>query len=294
MKQKRNKMMRKIKQLFLIFFIAVSFVSCEALKKENQIRLAYVNWAEGIAMTHVAKIVLEEQGYNVRLLNTDTAPIFASLARGNADAFLDLWMPNTHRDYMSQYGETLEILGDNFSDASIGLTVPSYVDINSIEELNEYKQKFKGEIIGIDAGSATMQITAQVIKEYNLDFQLLTSSSAGMTASLERAIRNGDWVVVTGWTPHWKFARYDLKMLDDPKKMYGESESVQTVTRKGFKDEYPFVAQFLKNMHYTNEQIGELMGMVEDSKLDELGALEWVEANRELVNSWIPDKDDYQ
>ena len=287
-------MMRKIKQLFLIFFIAVSFVSCEALKKENQIRLAYVNWAEGIAMTHVAKIVLEEQGYNVRLLNTDTAPIFASLARGNADAFLDLWMPNTHRDYMSQYGETLEILGDNFSDASIGLTVPSYVDINSIEELNEYKQKFKGEIIGIDAGSATMQITAQVIKEYNLDFQLLTSSSAGMTASLERAIRNGDWVVVTGWTPHWKFARYDLKMLDDPKKMYGESESVQTVTRKGFKDEYPFVAQFLKNMHYTNEQIGELMGMVEDSKLDELGALEWVEANRELVNSWIPDKDDYQ
>ena len=286
--------MRKIKQLFLILLIIVSFVSCEALKKENQIRLAYVNWAEGIAMTHVAKIVLEEQGYNVRLLNTDTAPIFASLARGNADAFLDLWMPNTHRDYMSQYGETLEILGDNFSDASIGLTVPSYVDINSIEELNEYKQKFKGEIIGIDAGSATMQITAQVIKEYNLDFQLLTSSSAGMTASLERAIRNGDWVVVTGWTPHWKFARYDLKMLDDPKKMYGESESVQTVTRKGFKDEYPFVAQFLKNMHYTNEQIGELMGMVEDSKLDELGALEWVEANRELVNSWIPDKDDYQ
>ena len=286
--------MRKIKQLLLILLIIVSFVSCEALKKENQIRLAYVNWAEGIAMTHVAKIVLEEQGYNVRLLNTDTAPIFASLARGNADAFLDLWMPNTHRDYMSQYGETLEILGDNFSDASIGLTVPSYVDINSIEELNEYKQKFKGEIIGIDAGSATMQITAQVIKEYNLDFQLLTSSSAGMTASLERAIRNGDWVVVTGWTPHWKFARYDLKMLDDPKKMYGESESVQTVTRKGFKDEYPFVAQFLKNMHYTNEQIGELMGMVEDSKLDELGALEWVEANRELVNSWIPDKDDYQ
>ena len=294
MKQKRNKKMRKIKQLLLILLIIVSFVSCEALKKENQIRLAYVNWAEGIAMTHVAKIVLEEQGYNVRLLNTDTAPIFASLARGNADAFLDLWMPNTHRDYMSQYGETLEILGDNFSDASIGLTVPSYVDINSIEELNEYKQKFKGEIIGIDAGSATMQITAQVIKEYNLDFQLLTSSSAGMTASLERAIRNGDWVVVTGWTPHWKFARYDLKMLDDPKKMYGESESVQTVTRKGFKDEYPFVAQFLKNMHYTNEQIGELMGMVEDSKLDELGALEWVEANRELVNSWIPDKDDYQ
>lgn len=294
MKQKRNKKMRKIKQLLLILLTIVSFVSCEALKKENQIRLAYVNWAEGIAMTHVAKIVLEEQGYNVRLLNTDTAPIFASLARGNADAFLDLWMPNTHRDYMSQYGETLEILGDNFSDASIGLTVPSYVDINSIEELNEYKQKFKGEIIGIDAGSATMQITAQVIKEYNLDFQLLTSSSAGMTASLERAIRNGDWVVVTGWTPHWKFARYDLKMLDDPKKMYGESESVQTVTRKGFKDEYPFVAQFLKNMHYTNEQIGELMGMVEDSKLNELGALEWVEANRELVNSWIPDKDDYQ
>lgn len=281
--------MNKFKLLIFTLFSMLLFTACDGGKNENVIRLTYVNWAEGIAMTNVAKAVLEENGYEVKMQNADTAPVFASLSRGTADAFLDVWMPVTHHDYMSQYGDALEILGDNYDEARIGLVVPTYVTINSIDELNEHKDKFKSEIVGIDAGAGIMKAAEKAIPEYDLDFKLLTSSGAAMTATLKKAIDRGDWVVVTGWTPHWKFSRFDLKMLDDPKKIFGDAEKIQTVARKGFSEEHPFVAQFLTNMKYNNEQISELMATIEDAPTELQGAKQWIEANRELVNSWIPE-----
>lgn len=284
----RYKIMNKLTKLFLLLAAGIIMISCgDGARKDNVINLTYVNWAEGIAMTNVAKVVLEENGYQVKMQNADSAPVFASLSRGTADVFLDVWMPVTHEDYMNQYGDKLEILGENYDEARIGLVVPAYVDINSIEELNEHKDKFKGEIVGIDAGAGIMKATEKAIPEYDLDFRLLTASGAAMTATLKKSIDKGDWVVVTGWTPHWKFSRFELKMLEDPKGIYGDSEKILTVARKGFSEEQPFVAAFLSNMKYSNNQISELMAAIEDSN-EQQGAKEWIEANRELVNSWVP------
>lgn len=280
--------MNKLSKLTFLLLAIVLFISCGGEKKENEINLTYVNWAEGIAMTNVAKALLEENGYEVKMQNADTAPVFASLSKGTADAFLDVWMPVTHDDYMKQYGDKLEILGENYDEARIGLVVPAYVDINSIEELNEHKDKFKSEIVGIDAGAGIMKAADKAITEYDLDFKLLTASGAAMTATLKKAIDRDEWVVVTGWTPHWKFSRFELKMLEDPKKVFGDAENILTVARKGFSEEHPFVAEFLSNMKYSNEQISELMAMIEDAPSELEGAKSWIEANRGLADSWIP------
>ena len=286
------KIMNIIQKIALLLVFGILIASCGGGNSKNKINLAYANWAEGIAMTHVAKVVLEEKGYDVNLMNADIAPIFASLSRGNADAFMDVWMPVTHHDYMEQYGESLEVIGVSYDQARIGLVVPSYVPISSIEELNEYKDKFKGEIIGIDAGAGIMKATDAAIPAYELDFNLLTSSGAAMTATLKRAIDNNEWVVVTGWTPHWMFSRFDIKLLDDPKNVYGDAEQIQIVTRKGFSEEQPFVAEFLSNVKFTDEQISSVMATLEDGNNDLQSAKDWVEANRELVNSWLPKEED--
>lgn len=286
------KIMNIIQKITLLLVFGILIASCGGGNSKNKINLAYANWAEGIAMTHVAKVVLEEKGYDVNLMNADIAPIFASLSRGNADAFMDVWMPVTHHDYMEQYGESLEVIGVNYDQARIGLVVPSYVPISSIEELNEYKDKFKGEIVGIDAGAGIMKATDAAIPAYELDFNLLTSSGAAMTATLKRAIDNNEWVVVTGWTPHWMFSRFDIKLLDDPKNVYGDAEQIQIVTRKGFSEEQPFVAEFLSNVKFTDEQISSVMATLEDGNNDLQSAKDWVEANRELVNSWLPKEED--
>jgi glycine betaine/proline transport system substrate-binding protein len=62
------------------------------------------------------------------------------------DVFLDAWLPNS-QNYWADYGENLVVIGEAFSDATTGLVVPTYVTINSIEELNANKDKFKVKLL---------------------------------------------------------------------------------------------------------------------------------------------------
>ena len=145
--------------------ILLTFVSCGDNGKSKKISIAYANWSEGIAMTNLAKAIFDD----VKLLNADLAPIFTSISRKKADVFMDVWMPVTMEDYMKQYGDKLEVIGDIYDGARIGLVVPDYVTINSIEELNAEKERFSGQIVGIDAGAGIMKTTDKAIGDYGLD-----------------------------------------------------------------------------------------------------------------------------
>lgn len=281
-------MMKQVKYLFPLL-AALLLVACGGHSDKKTIRLTYPNWAEGIAVTHLAKGILEDQGYKVELLNADIAPIFASLSNKRTDAFLDAWMPITHKDYMDKYGDRLETLGTMFDNARVGLVVPDYVTINSIDELKTQADRFNKQIVGIDAGAGIMAATEKAIEAYGLDMELLTGSGAAMTATLQKAIDNKQWVVVTGWTPHWMFGRYQLKFLADPKGVYGNAEHINTLAWKGFSKKDPFAAELLRNIHLNDEQISSLMTAVEATKNDEMGAVrQWMEQHKELIQSWIP------
>lgn len=262
--------------------------SCANGGSKKEIKIAYVNWAEGIAMTHLVKAVFEDQGYKVDLLNADVAPIFTSLSRKKADVFLDVWTPVTHGDYLKKYGDKIDILGPVYENARIGLVVPDYVDVNSIDELNGVKDQLDQKIIGIDAGAGIMRATAKALKAYDLDYTLMTSSGPAMTASLKKAIDEKKWVVVTGWRPHWMFSRYDLKMLDDPKEVYGQTEILKAACYKGFQEKDPFAAQLIKNVLFSDDEIGSLMGAIEEGPTTEQAVRQWMKSHKELIDSWIP------
>ena len=157
--------MKKI--LYFLSFLLL-LASCSGKKDDKTISIGYINWDDGIALTYLTEVILEQQGYHVVLKNADPAPIYATMARGKVDLLMDAWLPATQADYMKQYGKNLEILGKIYPDARIGLVVPDYVDIHSIEQLNANKEKFGGEIIGIDAGAGIMHATDMAIEKYNL------------------------------------------------------------------------------------------------------------------------------
>lgn len=61
--------------LILLLAVLMFLVSCNRAKDPKEISIGYVNWSEGIAMSYLAKAMLEEQGYKVTLKNADIAPI---------------------------------------------------------------------------------------------------------------------------------------------------------------------------------------------------------------------------
>lgn len=293
----RKGILKSIALMSIGVITAVSLAACGASNKgksgdsSKKVKLAYVNWAEGVAMTNLAKVVLEEKmGYTVEMTEADPGVIFTSLAEGDTDAFLDGWLPVTHKSYMDKYKDKLLDLGTSFKGAKIGLVVPEYVDVNSIEELKTNKDKFSGKIIGIDAGAGIMETTKKSVSEYGLDMELMEGSEPAMLTMLKDAIDKKEPIVITGWAPHWKFAKWNLKFLEDSKKVYGEAEDIHKLARLELDKDMPEVSEFLKNFTMDEKQLGDLMAAIADGKEPLEASKEWMENNESVVNSWIPKK----
>lgn len=257
-------------------------------ESKGTVQLGVVNWAEGISMTNLAAAILEDHiGYEVDITVADVAPIFTSVASGNTDAFLDVWLPLTHESYMEEYGDDIIDLGVINGNARIGLVVPEYVEVDTIEELRDNPEMFNGEIIGIDAGAGIMSATERAIEEYNMDLNLIMSSEAAMTAALSKAIADNEPVVVTGWTPHWKFADFDLKFLEDSLGVYGETEEIHAIVRKGLEEDMPEVYSLLENFALDDDQLGSLMGAVAAGDDDLEAARAWMNENEDVITPWM-------
>lgn len=144
------------------------------------------------------------------------------------------------------------------------------------------------KIIGIDPGAGIMKAAEKAIEEYDLkDWELVEGSGAAMTAALTQAYKDKKPIIITGWTPHWKFSKYELKYLKDPKGVFGAGEEIHTVVRKGLKEDQPSAYAFLDNFHWTTEDMEKVMLDIADGKKPEEAAAEWVKNNEEKVNKWV-------
>ncbi|QQK79058.1 glycine/betaine ABC transporter [Salicibibacter cibi] len=105
---------------------------------ENEtIELAYVNWETETASTNVVAQVLEELGYDVELSSVDMGVAFQALADGESDGMLIAWLPVGASTYYEQYEDEIVDLGPNLEGAQQGFVVPDYMDIDSIEDLQD-------------------------------------------------------------------------------------------------------------------------------------------------------------
>ncbi len=97
----------------------------EAPEARPVVRIASVDWAESVAMTHLAAAVMEDRlRLRVEPVPDGVAAVFAAGATGRADPFLDAWLPDTHHEYMTAHEGRLVDLGANFVGARTGLVVP--------------------------------------------------------------------------------------------------------------------------------------------------------------------------
>ncbi|MGM0502671.1 MAG: glycine betaine ABC transporter substrate-binding protein, partial [Bacillota bacterium] len=263
----------------------------QEVQEKKTLKIGYVQWASAEASTYLIEEVLERAGYDVELMTLQAGSMYQGLAQGDLDTMVCAWLPKTHKSYWKDYGDKLVDLGANYEEAKIGLAVPQYVDIDSISELKNNKDKFNGEVIGIDPGAGIMEITSnKTMDQYGLsDWDLVESSGPAMTAKLEKSINQEKPVVVTAWTPHWKWFAYDLKFLKDSKNVYGEPDQIKTLGRPEIKGDFPQAAKILEKYKLNDDQLGELINMAKDADDLEKVAAEYVDNHKDLVNQWLPE-----
>lgn len=150
-------------------------------------------------------------------------------------------------------------------------------------------QQINYTITGIDAGAGIMASTQTAIKDYGLkkaNWQLQTSSTAAMTSTLDKAIKDKRPIVITGWQPHWMFTKYPIKFLKDPKNVYGKAEHIDTVVRKGLKEDKPEAYTILDRFHWTPREMSDVMLKVNNGEDPNTAAKKWIKDNPKRVSEW--------
>ncbi|MCY0892749.1 MAG: glycine betaine ABC transporter substrate-binding protein [Acidibacillus sp.] len=252
------------------------------------VTIGYVNWAEDVANTFLWKDLLDKRGYHVKVKALDAGPMFEGLAQGNLDVYLDAWLPYTQANYMKRYGSKLQNLGQWYEGpAKIGLVVPQYVTINSISQINQHVSQFDHRIVGIDPGAGEMGITKKVIKRYGLHIKLDSGSQASMLTALGRAIYKHQWIVVTGWSPHWMFAKWKLKFLKDPKGVFGPNEQLYTEANLVWAKNNPTLVHWFNQFKLTPQQLGTLEEDINAASSPSAGAATWIHDNQSVVQAWF-------
>ena len=295
-----DKMKRKIKVLSVLLMLSMLVMVSGCADQDTtgdtvtdeatttkEATIGYVLWDGEIASTNVMKLVLEEAGYDVEIIAVDAGALYQGLADSQFDFTTSAWLPLTQKNYWERYGEDIDSVAVNLEDCRIGLVVPTYVTIDSIEELNANKDQFNGKIIGIDPGAGIMQTTETAINDYGLDYELVASSSAGMASELKSSVMDEEWTVVTLWSPHWAFNSFDLKYLNDPQGAYGEADHVETLARAGLEEDDPELYQIISRFKWTHDDIQSVMADLADGMPEEDAARKWVETNPDKVSEWL-------
>jgi glycine betaine/proline transport system substrate-binding protein len=260
----------------------------------QDVTIGWTAWSDAEFVTRLAERVLEdEMGQEVELVQTDIAIQYQGLAGGDIDVMLMSWQPVTHEDYVDEFGGEIATIGTLYTGAKLGWVVPAYVpdSITSIADLTseEAVEMFDGRIQGIDPGAGLMRLSNEAMDVYGLEdagYELISASGAAMTAALDRAIQREEGIVVTGWSPHWMFGAYDLRYLEDPEGVLGGPERVVALARQGFYQENVDAASFFARMYIPLDELESAMFDANQSSYDE-AVTNYIEENPERIQYWV-------
>lgn len=271
----------------------------------DTIRFAQPPWTGVKVKTAAATWVLENLDYDT---NTKTASLgisYKAMAGGDVDAMLSQWFPSA-RGTFRPFGidGSLDIVASNLTGGTYTIAVPTYVyeqGVTSIEDLDEHKDRFGGNIYGIDSGSTGNATVKSMIEDDYAglgDWELVPSSEPGMLSEVGNRTRDNEWIAFLGWSPHPMNINYDMKYLSGGAQYWGPNKGeviVKTVSQSGFAWACPNAGQFLANYEWTVDEQSLGMKYVRNDEMKPLEAAKAViRENPEMVTRWLNQSGIYQ
>ena len=261
-----------------------------ASPESTRLVIGYIGWDENVAVSNLTKLLLEEElGYEeVELEQTNLKVVFEKVGDGEMDAFQDVWLPN-HSEELEAVEGDVEVLRSWFrGQTKFSLAAPSYMGINSIDEINGTEAE---NIIGIEQESRIMRrIPTEVVEAYDLEQDIVQAPTEGMLAEVDRLYAAREPFVFVAWSPHWMNQRYEFEYLEDPKGALGDltkPSELHTIVREDLPSEDPVAFEFMKEVTLTEQQINSLEDVINKTGDPLAGSEAWLEENRDVVQPWI-------
>ncbi len=261
-------------------------------QEERTIEMGTMAWEDLTPITGITKKVLEDAGYTVNVTEfAEWGIAYTALARGDVQIMVSQTDYVAH-DYWERNKSRLEKISPVSHGLYQGIAVPTYVDVNSIEELNANAAEFQNRIVGIEPGSGLMRDTANAVESYDLELQLVEGSTAAMTAALRSAIDRQEPIAVTIWEPSWMVQSYDVKFLQDPQGVFPPPQSYYWIGEAGFSAEHPHARELLASVYVPLADITAINGAVSDGQTMDQAVAAWTESHADLITRWTNIKDE--
>jgi glycine betaine/proline transport system substrate-binding protein len=278
--------------------LAVLLASGAAMAADSEscktVRFSDVGWTDITATTAVATNVLKALGYQPEVQVLAVPVTYASLKNKDIDVFLGNWMPSMAADVKPFTDDgSVETIAQNLDGAGYGLVVPTYVaeaGVKSLADIGANKDKFDGKIYGIEPGNDGNRIVLAMIEDAKTglqEFELVESSEAGMLSQAEKAMKDKDWIVFLGWTPHPVMGEMAITYLDGMGDSGFGAATVHTNVRAGYTAECPNVGKFIANLKFSLSMENQIMDAILKGTDPEKAAAEWLKANPDAVTPWL-------
>lgn len=253
-------------------------------------------WTENIAVANLVKVLLEEDlGYDeVETQTADLGIVYEGVGNGDLDAFQDMWLPNNAAMFETVESDVEQLDPWYTGDSTYGIVAPDYMNISSIEQLNETGAT---DIVGIDPGAVMMDaIEENTIPTYGLKQNLIQSSEAAMLSEVEQRYENREPFAFIAWKPHWMNETYDFTYLEDPENTLVNSEGepldqakIYTIVREDLKEDDPVAHALLSEYKLDEKQANTLEEAINEAGYDDptVGVKAWLEENRDVVDPWV-------
>ena len=261
-------------------------LAAPAVAQDKTIRMGTMAWEDLTPISGITRNVLEDKGYTVELTEfSEWGIAYAALAKGDVQVMVSQ-IDYAASDYWDRNKNRLEKISPVSHGLYQGIAVPSYVTIESIEQLNDHADQFGGRIVGIEPGSGVMREAADVVSDYGLDLQLVEGSTAAMTAALQSATDRQDWIAVIVWEPSWMVQKYDTRFLDDPKGIFAPAQGYYWIGQDGFSAENPEAREIIASVYVPLADITAINAAVNDGKTMDQAVAAWTEAHADLIARW--------
>ncbi len=253
---------------------------------------------------HLVGNILEKIGYTVKFNETNPTEAYSAIEKGTLDLFIGARLPWMDAQYNSGESRGKFVhFGPIFEDYQLGWIIPDYISkrkLDSVTDLShpQVKAELKSKIIGIESDSELMIRSHQMMEEYpGLEgYKLIAGGSEAMVDALAKAIEDKAWVVVTGWSPHYIWARFSptrgrhkLRFLKEPKGILGGEEYVSMVAKNNFFNRFPnLVTEFLSRFYLSSEMLNEFLLKVNEEGINR-AVEEFVANHPALITDWFDD-----